>query len=179
MDRTKRKVLNQYCLSLIAIELTRMALHSAAVGVTCDSVSDEESPSTYVVENVHYYRYMEVHFYFECHVSDNLYVQMRKCSNDNPPKSLAPHNYFEKITRNHHAYYGLDPAVLRQLPGNNSPYFKVIDMGPDFNQYGIIHLHFDEKKNRLEIFDVNDEDIQVEGNSHKLIFTVKVLYKGA
>ena len=43
----------------------------------------------------------------------------------------------------------------------------------------IIHLHFDEKKNRLEIFDINDKDIQVEGNSHKLIFTVKVLYKGA
>ena len=124
----------------IGIEPVQMALlHSAAVGASCDSVSDEEPPSTYVIENVHYYRYMEVHFYFECHVSDNLYVQIRKCSNDNPPKSLAPHNYFEKITRNHHAYYGLDPAVLRQLPGNNSPYFKVIDVGPDFNRYGSYH----------------------------------------
>jgi hypothetical protein len=159
-----------------------MALPSTTIDTTYGSDSDEESPTTYVVENVHCCRYMEVHFYFECLVSDNLYVQIRKCSTDNPPKSLAPHNYFEKETQKHHMYKGLDPAVLRDLsPGNhNTPYFKVIDMGPDFNQYGIIHLHFDEEKNRLQIFDVNDgETIEVEGNSRKLTFTVKALFKGA
>ncbi len=139
---------------------------------------DEGSPTTYVLKDVRYYHYMEVHFYFECRVSDNLYVQIRKCGMDNPPKELAPHNYFEKETRNHHVYYGLDPAVLRQLPGNDGPYFKVIDLGPDLHQYGIIRLKFDEERKWLKIFGVGG-DIQVEGTNHKLTFTVNALFEGA
>lgn len=153
-------------------QLTKMALVRGTGDATYSS--DEESPTTYVVENVWCCHYMEVHFHFECQVSDDLYVQIRKCAFDNPPKRLAPHNYFEKETRNHHVYYGLDPAVLRDLPArNDTPYFKVIDT--DLKQYAIITLHFDEQQNRLEIFDVNDGAIQVEGNNHKLIFTIKAM----
>lgn len=143
-------------------------------GTTGDATyGSDESTATYVVKNVRYYQYMEVHFYFECKVSDNLYVQLRKCGMDNPPRSLAPHNYFEKETRNHHVYYGLDPSILRPLPREDSPYFKVIDWGPDLKQIAIVRLHFDEKQNRLEIFKGSDGSIQVKGDSCKLIFTIK------
>ena len=146
--------------------------------MTVESYGSDSGDGTYVIKNIRYYHYMEVHFHFECYVSDNLYVQIRKCGMDNPPKSLAPHNYFEKETRNHHVYYGLDPAILCQLPGNDSPYFKVIDQGPDLSQYGIVKLHFDEEKNWLKIFGVNRGAIQLEGSNHKLTFTVKALVKG-
>lgn len=150
---------------MLSTDVTQMATYG----------SYKESPTTYVVENVRYYQYMEVHFHFECTVSDNLYVQLRKCGLDNPPKSLAPHNYFEKETRNHHAYYGLDPAVLRHLPGEDSPYFKVIDEGPDLKQFAVIRLHFDEERNKLKIFGVNNGAIQVEGDNCKLTFTIKAM----
>lgn len=148
-----------------------MELPSTTGNATYFSDDEKQSPTTYVVKDVRYYQYMEVHFYFECQVSDDLYVQLRKCGYDNPPKNLAPHNYFEKETQNHHVYYGLDPAVIRQLPGNDSPYFKVIDV--PLSHYAIIKLHFDEMRNRLKIFNVNNGSIQVEGDKHKLTFKIK------
>ena len=148
---------------MLSTDVTQMATYG----------SYKESPTTYVVENVRYYQYMEVHFHFECTVSDNLYVQLRKCGLDNPPKSLAPHNYFEKEARDHHVYYGLDPAILRRLPREDLPYFKVIDV--DLKHYAVIRLHFDEMEDRLEIFNVNNGAIQVEGDNHKLTFTIKAM----
>lgn len=141
------------------------------MAATSDSSESECDLEYCVVEKVFYYSYMEIHFFFQCDVSEDLYIQLRKSPDDNPPRRLAPHNYFTKVTKDHHVYYGLDPTVLRKIPNelsHSSPYFKVIDM--TLSQITMVYLEFDEQNNRLKI--VKDEDFCVVGDSHKLSFIV-------
>lgn len=122
------------------------------------------------------HQYVNVHFHFDCKVSEKLYVQIRKGSTDNPPRALAPHNYFEKIDRGHHVYYGLDPAILAPIPvhPNNTPYFKVIDGGGEKGQYGIYTVSYDYHKMTIDIG--NRRDVRVEWNEREVIFTIRKLY---
>ena len=119
------------------------------------------------------HRYLNIHFHFNCEVSEELYVQIRKHPWDNPPRSLAPHNYFEKLDKENHVYYGLDPVILAPIPSNPgcTAYFKVIDEGGERpHKYAIFHIDYDYSNLKI---DTSGSDVTVEKKGRREIhFTI-------
>lgn len=121
------------------------------------------------------HHYLNVHFHFKCEVSEELYVQIRKHPCDNPPRNLAPHNYFQKVDKENHVYYGLDPVILAPIPNNPgcTAYFKVIDQGGERPQYAIFNVDYDYSNLKI---DTSGSDVTIEKKGcHEIHFTINTL----